>query len=56
MLKKLVIRLWSGFSWPKIVSSGSSCKYGNKPLGSIIDEEFHDRQNNFELVKMDCAP
>jgi hypothetical protein len=31
---------WTGFSWPRIGTSGGVCDHGNKPSGSVKCWEF----------------
>jgi hypothetical protein len=40
---KEIVYGWSGFSWLRIRTYGP-CEYGNKPSGSIKDEEFLDQE------------
>jgi hypothetical protein len=39
-LKKQDVKMWTGFIWLRTGINGSSCEYGNGPLGSIKGGEF----------------
>jgi hypothetical protein len=41
-LKILGEKLWTGFIWLMIWSSGGSCEHGGETSGSIKGEEFLD--------------
>jgi hypothetical protein len=35
-------KVWTGFLWLRIGTSGGSCEHGNETSGSIKDGEFFD--------------
>jgi hypothetical protein len=45
----------SGHSWPKIESSCGLSKHGNDPSIFIIDKQFLDSVNNYQILQADPA-
>jgi hypothetical protein len=52
MLKKWGKRMWMGFIWFRIVTSGNTCKYGDEPHGSRKGGKFLDSLNDYKLSFM----
>jgi hypothetical protein len=50
------VRVWNGFIWLRIGSSGGSCKHDTEIFGSIKVGEFVDLPSDYQLLKKDSAP
>jgi hypothetical protein len=56
ILKNLSMRVWIGFCWLRMGSSGDSCGHGSEPLYSLKGEEFLDKIKDCQFIKKDFAP
>jgi hypothetical protein len=50
-LKETYMRVWTGFIWLRIASSGVLFEYGNGPLRFVKCEVFLDQLNSLELFE-----
>jgi hypothetical protein len=45
------VKVWIGFIWPSIGSSGGSCEHSSGTSHSLTEEEFLDCLSDYQLFK-----
>jgi hypothetical protein len=55
ILKKLGVRMWTGFIWIRRPVMSSS-EHGTEPSGSIKDGKFPEKLSDYQPLEKVCVP